>query len=115
MFLLKGHQLGRGFLLADCILFRGDRAPEKRQIRSEDQAHGIQRGSGQQTERLAAGKAQADRQQRQPKMVTAGPEETAVIGRRVTHADRDRETRTEDNAAGNAVRVRPASGAITRP
>jgi PAS domain S-box-containing protein len=59
-----------------------------------------------QTERLAAGKAQADRQQRQPQMVAAGPEETAVVGRRVAHADSDRETRTEDNAAG---------GAITRP
>lgn len=80
--LAEGGELGGGFRIVGGLGAGVDGAAEEREVRNEDEAERVERGAGEEGERVAAGEAEAERQEREPRVVAAGPEDAAVVGRR---------------------------------
>ena len=76
---LKRGELGDGRSVVGGLGAGVDGAAEKSGVGHEDEAEGVEGGAGEEAEEFAAGEAEAERQEREPRVVAAGPEGAAVV------------------------------------
>ena len=86
LLLMKFGEAGGGFEFEAALCIRIDGTPEEGGVRQKNESEGVGGGSGDQAERFTAGEAEAEREDSEPEVVAAFPEEAAIVGRLVGQA-----------------------------